>query len=128
MSVLIVDDNVAMRKMLRKFAENYFERIDECSDGSEAIQYFYTDHPDVVVMDIKMKPMDGITATQQIISNFPTAKIIIVTDYGNASLRNAAAAAGAMGYVLKENLKELQQYFEMQTPPQTIFFTNHQFN
>ena len=65
--------------------------------------------------------MDGITATQHIIQHFPSAKIIIVTDYGNESLRNAATKAGAVGYILKENLQELNTLFLNHNTAQSSF-------
>ncbi|MDQ3257461.1 MAG: response regulator [Acidobacteriota bacterium] len=55
-------------------------------------------------MDIRMQAMDGIAATVQIKSAFPEAHIMIVTDYDDARLRQAADVAGACAYVLKENL------------------------
>jgi DNA-binding NarL/FixJ family response regulator len=60
-------------------------------------------------MDIAMKDLDGISATRQIKAAYPDAKIIIVTGYDEAELRQAAREAGACGYVLKENLIELRQ-------------------
>ena len=63
--------------------------------------------PDWVLMDIKMAPMDGITATNKIRNLYPDANIIIVTDYDDANLKNEARAAGAVGYVLKENLTKI---------------------
>jgi len=60
-------------------------------------------------MDIKMKKKDGLAATTQIKSAFPSARIIIVTGYDDTSLRQAAQTAGACAYVHKENLLELRQ-------------------
>jgi len=56
--------------------------------------------------------MDGITATRQIRASDPTARIIIVTQYDEADLREEAKAAGACGYVRKENLLEVVQLLE----------------
>jgi DNA-binding NarL/FixJ family response regulator len=73
----------------------------------------YTAHPpDCVLMDISMVPIDGITATRQIVQSFPTARIVIVTQYDDARLRAAAQGAGARGYVLKENLFEVRRFLE----------------
>lgn len=56
-----------------------------------------------------MPRMDGLAATRQIIQLYPTARIVIVTDYDEEELRVAALAAGAAGYVLKDNLTTLEE-------------------
>jgi two-component system response regulator DesR len=58
-------------------------------------------------MDVALPGTDGITATRLITTAFPSARVVIVTDYGSARLREAARLAGATDYVLKENLGEL---------------------
>ena len=108
MKVLVVDDNSAMRQAVRELLSDIGE-IYECSDGAEALHNYATWQPDWVLMDIKMKVMDGLTATRQIKAAFPDAQIIIVTGYADSSLREVARDAGACGYVLKENLFELGQ-------------------
>ena len=59
-------------------------------------------------MDVKMPRMDGLTATRMLLKKHPEAKIIIVTDYDDDTLRNAAKESGACGYALKNNLTELE--------------------
>ena len=59
-------------------------------------------------MDLMMPGVDGLTATSQIVSSFPVAKIIIVTSHDSDALREKASNAGAIGYVLKENLSDLK--------------------
>ena len=108
MKMLVVDDNSAVRQTVRELLCNIGE-VYECSDGAEALHCYITWQPDWVLMDIKMKLMDGLTATRQIKAAFPEARIIIVTGYADTSLREAAQSAGACGYVLKENLFELGQ-------------------
>ena len=61
-------------------------------------------------MDIVMKNVDGIMATRQIIAAFPQARIVIVTDYNEGELRQAAHEAGACQYVVKENLLYIALY------------------
>jgi DNA-binding NarL/FixJ family response regulator len=60
-------------------------------------------------MDIEMKGMDGITATREITRAFPGARVIIVTQHNDEMLRAAASAAGACGYVPKENLLAIRE-------------------
>lgn len=109
MSILIVEDNEPMRKLLKKLVRDLAEDLTECDDGAEALEAYRRCHPDWVLMDIKMKEMDGLAATRQIKAAFPEARIIIVTGCDNARLRAAARSAGACGYVHKENLLELRR-------------------
>ena len=109
MTVLIVEDNNEMRRLLCSVLEDDVEQIHECVDGSAACAAYALHHPDWVLMDIKMAVMDGITATRQIKASFPDAKLMIVTDYDDAELRRAARCAGATEYVLKEDLSAVQQ-------------------
>ena len=107
MKLLIVEDNPAMRKMIKDMFRQDFEEIFECEDGSEALESYKFNKPDWVFMDIKMKTMDGIDAAGQIVSSFPDAKVIMVTDFNDAGFKKKSREAGAAGYVLKENLSDL---------------------
>jgi DNA-binding NarL/FixJ family response regulator len=84
----------------------------ECSDGAGILTLFSLVRPDFVLMDIQMEGVDGITATRQIKAAHPTARIIMVTNYDQPDLREAAYQAGACGYVSKENLLELVRLLE----------------
>ncbi|MDQ3713629.1 MAG: response regulator [Acidobacteriota bacterium] len=65
------------------------------------------------VDDIELKETNGIAATRLITRDFPEAKIVIVTNYNDERLREAAAEAGARGYVLKENLLSLGAFLNV---------------
>ena len=98
-----------MRRMVKSLIGDLFENIFECGDGAEALPA-YTEHgPDWVLMDINLPKVDGITTTRQIIEAYPQARIVIVTNYDDAYLREAARSAGACEYVLKQNLIELRR-------------------
>ncbi len=60
-------------------------------------------------MDIKMQEMDGLAATRQIIANYPQARVVIVTNYDDSDMREAAHDAGACAYVVKDNLLAVRQ-------------------
>jgi len=98
-----------MRELLKKLVRDLAEDLTECDDGAQALGAYHRCHPDWVLMDIRMKGMDGLAATRQIKAAFPEAQIIIVTGYDNARLRAAAQSAGACGFVHKENLLELRR-------------------
>jgi len=108
MKVLIVEDSEPMRRAIRNIVEDLAERVYECVDGRDAVAQFAKHQPDWVLMDIKMKEVDGLAATRQIVTLFPAARIVILTSYDEASFRDEARQAGACGYVLKENLLELE--------------------
>lgn len=107
MKILIVDDNPGMRRLLKRVVSGIAETIFECSDGSEAPRSYMDHLPDLVLMDIRMPGMDGIEATRRIRQLDANARVVIVTDYDDDDLRHVAAQAGARGYWLKENARDL---------------------
>jgi CheY-like chemotaxis protein len=107
MTLLIVEDNPGIRRLLRRTFAGCATEIWECSDGSAALPLYEQHRPDIVLMDMRMPQMDGLTATRQICKAHPSARIVIVTDYDDEDLRLAASEAGASGYALKQNLADL---------------------
>jgi two-component system response regulator DegU len=109
MTILIVEDSESTRQLIKKLVGDLTEAFTECCDGAQAVATYKHCNPDWVLMDIKMKEMDGLSATKQIKRAFPQARIVIVTGYDEARLRAAARTAGACAYVHKENLLELRE-------------------
>ena len=107
MTVLIVDDNPGVRRLLRRVVLDTATTVWECPDGAEALAAYAERLPDIVLMDIRMSRMDGLVATRQIRESHPEARVVMVTDYDDEDLRKAASEAGACGYALKQNLTEL---------------------
>lgn len=105
--VLIVDDNQPMRELLKMTLSGVAEVVGECADGSEALAAYERLQPDWVLMDVEMKNVDGITATRQITNANPQARVLMVTDYNDGELRQAAHEAGAFWYIVKENLIDI---------------------
>jgi two-component system, NarL family, response regulator LiaR len=103
-SLLIVDDSDEIRRMLRTFVNAVADPIYESRDGGAAIDAYAAHRPDWVLMDVSMQPMDGITATRQIVARFPAARIVMLTQYDDVRFKHAAEQAGACGYVLKTDL------------------------
>jgi CheY-like chemotaxis protein len=107
MNILIVEDNLTIRQLIRRMVGATTNQFFECEDGSQALEAYRRHQPDWVLMDVVMSETDGITATREIHEAFPQAKIVIITNYDDDDLRQAATEAGACGFVLKENLFEV---------------------
>jgi len=105
--ILIVEDNAAVRRLIASVLAPLESTIAECSDGGDALIAYETYRPDVVLMDIAMQRGDGLAATAAILAVDPAARVVIVTNYADAGLREAATRAGACGYLLKEHLTDL---------------------
>ena len=107
LKILIADDDARLRKMLRQTVAAFAQAVYEVGDGDEAMAVCAAERPDWVLMDVRMKPRDGLSATAAIKARFPETRIAIVTQYDEVELRAEAIQAGACAYVLKENLQEL---------------------
>jgi CheY-like chemotaxis protein len=105
--ILIVDDNAGMRQTVKAMLMERDSAFCECDDGSKALEMYRTYHPDWVLMDVRMPIVDGITATHRIKEVFPDARIIIVSGYNDPLLKKQAHEAGAISYVLKDDLSPL---------------------
>ena len=93
--------------MVKQIVAGLANEVYEAGDGGEAIAICAEERPDWVLMDVRMKPIDGLRATAAIKGRFPETRIAIISQYDDAELRAEAARAGACAYVLKENLHEL---------------------
>ncbi len=109
MNILVVDDNEQIRRMVKSLVVDLVERVFECCDGAGALSAYEEHRPDWVLMDIEMPLMDGISATHQIKEAHPEARVMIVTNYDDAGLRDLARRAGACEYIVKENLLDLRR-------------------
>jgi CheY-like chemotaxis protein len=112
MKLLIVEDNPSVRRLLKKVVKGLADDILECADGLEGVRLYQSERPDFVLMDINLRETDGIAATRNIRTFDPQAKVIIVTNYDEPDLRQAAAEAGAIGFVPKENLSQLHAFLK----------------
>ncbi|PYS69126.1 MAG: DNA-binding response regulator [Acidobacteria bacterium] len=109
MKILIVDDSEPVRRTIRSFVSDLAEDLREAANGDEAIVACRERRPDWVLMDIQMGDMNGITATRHVKAAFPETRIMIVTSFDDAHLREAATQAGAIAYVTKDDLLEVRR-------------------
>jgi DNA-binding NarL/FixJ family response regulator len=106
--ILSVDDHPLLREGVGALIDNQRDMrlVAEASNGREAIKQFRSYRPDVTLMDVKMPEMDGMNALIAIRSEFPDARIIVLTAYAGDALCVRAMNAGARAYLLKDNARK----------------------
>lgn len=106
--VMLVDDHNVVRSglatFLRAFEDLYL--LGEAKNGLEAVNLCRVKRPDVILMDLIMPEMDGISATRAILAEFPDIKIIAMTSFEEEELVQGVLAAGAISYLLKNVTSE----------------------
>jgi DNA-binding NarL/FixJ family response regulator len=121
--ILIVDDHVLFREGMRKIIcqWNDYEVVGEAANGLEAINLSRELIPDIILMDIAMPVMDGIQATRQITSEFPSICVVVLTTSEEEEDLLNAIRYGAQGYILKDTPSkrlhdELRRMAQGETP------------
>jgi len=106
-TILTADDHPLIRDGLAAVlrAESDVEVVAEAANGEEAIEAYARLHPDIVLMDLRMPVMDGLTATRAILGDNPDARIIVLTTYDGDEDIHRALSAGARGYILKDTMR-----------------------
>jgi DNA-binding NarL/FixJ family response regulator len=102
--VLLVDDQPLIRAGLRMLcdAETDLTVVGEAENGRDAISLAARLTPDVIVMDLRMPGVDGITATSRILAERPATRIVVLTTFGDDDHLYPALTAGACGFLLKD--------------------------
>jgi NarL family two-component system response regulator YdfI len=102
--ILIADDHLIIRQGLRLILETEpdFELVGEAADGAEAIRLCTDLHPEVVLMDLRMPGMDGLTAIERLHTEQPEVAVVILTTFNEDELMLRGLQAGARGYLLKD--------------------------
>jgi DNA-binding NarL/FixJ family response regulator len=104
-TVLLADDHTLVRQGLRALLESHkdFEVVGEVADGREAVREAARLKPDIVIMDIAMPTLNGIEATQQILHESTTTKVIVLSMHATSEFIFRSFKAGAQGYLVKES-------------------------
>ena len=103
--ILLADDHIVMRTGLRALVERQpnLEVVGESENGRETVELAASLGPDVVVMDVGMPVLNGIEATQMIVTQCPTIAVVILSMHADESYVMRALKAGARGYLLKDS-------------------------
>lgn len=100
--ILITDDALFMRVTLKNIlTQSGYEVVAEAANGQEAVNHYAAHKPDLVLMDITMPVMDGITATRTITAGDPQAKVVMCTAMGQKNMVIEAIQAGAKDFIVK---------------------------
>ena len=102
--ILIADDHLIIRQGLRLIleTESDFKLVGEATDGAEAVSLCKKLKPDVVLMDLRMPNMDGLTAIEKLRADQPRVAVVILTTFNEDDLMYRGLQAGARGYLLKD--------------------------
>ena len=106
--VALVDDQAIVRAGLARILSppDGFEVVAECVSGREAIERLPALRPDVILMDVRMPDLDGITATARLRSSAAGSPVLVLTTFGEDEVLWGAIEAGAAGFVLKDSSAE----------------------
>lgn len=129
--VMIVDDTAETRDNIRRLLsmEDGIEVVDEAENGMDALEKAQKWKPDVILMDINMPEMDGITATEKISIRFPRCSIIVISVQGDQDYLRRAMQAGAKDYLIKpfnpdQLVATISQVYEMELKRKSAIFHN----
>lgn len=106
--VLLVDDDDLMRAGLRSVlsSDDTIAVVGEAGDGSEAVERVRALSPDVVLMDVRMPNLDGVSATREVLAAQPETRVLILTTFEEDDYIFGALSAGASGFLLKRTSPE----------------------
>ena len=123
MNVLIVDDDIFVSGALKTILESSGDITVPAtgSDGKEAVELFRRYHPDVLLMDIRMKEVSGLDAAAEILKEFPDARILLLTTFSDDEYIVRALKLGAKGYLLKQDYASILPALRAVYSGQTVF-------
>ena len=112
MNLMIVDDHVGVRKIIRTLIESDGDVVLECGCADYAVRLAPDFRPDFVTMDVHMPGMCALQAIRAIHQAHPRAFVVLVSSYDASELKDLAMDAGAAGYLTKVDLIELPHYLQ----------------
>ncbi|MEA4889833.1 MAG: response regulator transcription factor [Clostridiaceae bacterium] len=122
-SVLLIDDDPLVRASLKIIveAEGSLRVIGSAGEGGEAARLFDDLQPDILLMDIRMRPVDGLTAGEQILRRHPQARILYLTTFADDEYIIKALHMGARGYILKQDFESIAPAIKAVHAGQSVF-------
>ena len=125
MKIIIVDDDCLVAGALKTILEvnENVKVLDTGSDGKQACQLYKKYKPDVLLMDIRMKEMDGLEASERILKMDPKANILLLTTFSDDEYIVKALRLGAKGYLLKQDYGSILPALRAVYSGQTVFGT-----
>lgn len=123
MNLIIIDDDPFVTGALKILLEANpnITVVASGSNGKEAISLYHQHQPDILLMDIRMEEMDGLTASEQILQEYPNAKILLLTTFSDDEYIIKALLLGAKGYLLKQDYATIVPALEAVASGQTVF-------
>jgi DNA-binding NarL/FixJ family response regulator len=101
--IVLADDHRMLRESLqRSLTEHGLDVVGEAANGDEAVRLTERFRPDIVLMDVTMPEVDGITATRRIVASWPETRVVMLTMHSDAEVVRRAIDAGATGYLTKD--------------------------
>lgn len=124
-TILIVDDDVLVADALKMIleADSDISVTGTGTDGTDAVRMYRRHKPDVLLMDIRMKEMSGLEASEQILAEYPDAKILLLTTFSDDEYIVKALKAGVKGYLLKQNYNSIVPAIKAAYMGQSVFGT-----
>ena len=123
MKIIIIDDDQLVALSLKTIleAKKDIQVIAQGNNGKDAIALYREHQPDILLMDIRMEEMNGLEAATTIISEFPDAKILLLTTFSDDEYIVKAIRIGAKGYILKQDFESIAPAITAVYNGQTVF-------
>lgn len=125
MKLILIDDDCLVVSALKMILESEpdFEVAATAEDGTEALPLCRRYNPDVILMDIRMKEKNGLEAAEEILQEFPSARILLLTTFSDDEYIVRALKLGAAGYLLKQDYRNIIPAIRAAASGQTVFGT-----
>lgn len=123
MNIILIDDDPIVSRALSIILQSDPEIHVSCigTDGDEALLLYRTHQPDVILMDIRMKRMTGLEAGEQILHEFPDARVLFLTTFSDDDYIIKALRIGARGYLLKDKFDSIVPAIKAVITGQSVF-------